>query len=380
MSSVTLTLVREGPVRGNYSGSLFRPQVWLFAVYDRSTTDVMLSCEYSNQLYMGRLDLTTELAQRTYSSFRAVTWQQVATTSSRLSDHWHIFDHGRHYLSYNDTTSPGTEIYVARVENDLADIGSPTEICAISTTEQVSPGTCGTSYNVSSAAVLMSNCLISLNDHFLIAGDTGVVLVVANQRDNQLVICDIDADLLSGSEVGAYYFSGARPDGTAYPMEAGGSAWRGSTSGGVTSYYFITQGSFDTVSDTDSDIYYGVTENSTWSQPASPNWSISEVDSTGADAFLMFPTIYRFTNGWSVVHYVRIYTSLGYTGGDVVRQLIDASGTPYGTPTSLVNASATRSAARPHVTLVGDYLITTWDEEIPSGQRCFMRIDQVILT
>lgn len=67
-------------------------------------------------------------------------------------------------------------------------------------------------------------------------------------------------------------------------------------------------------------------------------------------------------------------------GGDVVRQLIDDTGNPYGTAETLVTATATRSAARPHVTLVGDYFITTWDEEVSTGFRCYMRIDQVTMS
>ncbi len=381
MSSVTLALARHGPVRGTLGGRSFRPATWLFAVADGNATDLMLSCEYGSQLYAGRLDIATELSGTTNSTFNAAEWAQVTTTSASIADHWHLFEHGHHYLSYHDTTSPGTEIYVLRLEPDLSDVSSPVEVCAVSTTPQSSPGVCGPYPTVTSAAVTSSECMLSLNDHFMFASALGVYLVVCNQRStqNELVVLELDEDLLAGSDVGPYAFTGTRGDGTAYPMEAGGSALA-APAGGAGRFSLVTQSSFDTATGTDSDLYCGETD-ATWVQPASPTRTISEVDSLGNDRFLMFPTLARFENGWSVVTYVRYSTlGAGFQGGDVVRQLLDEMGVPSGPAEVLVTATATRVAARPHVALWGDYLLTTWDEQVSTGTRCYMRVDRVTLS
>lgn len=380
MSSVTLTLQRHGPVRGTYAGAGFKPQIWLFAVYDRNTRDCMLSCEKDSQLYMARMDLFRELKQAENAAFKAMDWSLVGTTTGTPSDHWHIFAHGRHYLSFNDTATTGTELYVLRVERDLSDVSSPVELCLISVYEQSgTPGTCLTGWNVPSAPVLLTNCLVSLNDHFMVVAATGVYVVVADQKNNELLVCQTDNGLTTGSQVGTYGFTDLQPDGSEYAIQAGGSGGRGGASGGVRNYDFVTQTSFDTTSTADSDLYYGVRDD-TFSPPASPTWEISEEDDYGNDLFLMFPTRIKLTNGWSIVTYIRYDTTSGYDGGDVVRQLFDASDAESGDVEVLMTASATRGAARPHVTLVGNFLITTWDEVVPAGLRCYMWVDLLALT
>lgn len=380
MSSVSFTLKREGPVRGTHAGAAFKPQTWLFPVYDRYANSLMLSCEKGKQLYMGRLDLTAELAVTSANyKFISVDWEQVATTSAKLSDHWHIFAHGVHYISYNDVQSPGTELYALRIRPDLANVSSPTELCVISKLVQSStPGVCvyGT-WNVPSAAVLLDECIVSLNDHFIVVASSGVFVVVANQRTNMLLVVQTDTWLSTATLVGDYEFTATRSDGSPYPMQAGGSAWRG----GKKSYHVVTQTSFST-SDVDSDIYYGETDD-VWTTPTSPTWEISEVNASGDEMFLMFPTRQKFKNGWSVVTYIRQDTSLGYSvgGGDVVRQLFDSSDAPSGGVEVLRSATSALGPSRPHVTLVGNYLITGWDENRGSkGFRCYMRIDEVTLT
>lgn len=127
----------------------------------------------------------------------------------------------------------------------------------------------------------------------------------------------------------------------------------------------------ETLSPTDEGaIRYGIADSS-WSLVSAPTLSISEIGKN-----LMMPTILKFTNGWMLITYLRMDTTSGYT--DVVRQLYDGY-TPQGSPETLVSGTGTVEYARPHVTRVGNYLITCWDQNDSSGggYSCYMRIDEI---
>ena len=86
--------------------------MWLFAVDDGSP-QLALSAESDGQLLMGRLDVTNPAA--------SVSWQTVAgpadTGGVPIADHWHIFAHGYHWIVFS--VAGDSASYLLKVGKDF---------------------------------------------------------------------------------------------------------------------------------------------------------------------------------------------------------------------------------------------------------------------
>lgn len=185
MSSVTLTLAREGTVTGYLGTSLFTPEIWLHAVYDR-LSDVMLSCEAGNALYMGRLDLAGELRRWTRRGYVDTTdillidWQVILVTPDKILDHWHIFAHGRHFLTYVDKDT-GTEVYAITMDTALSRASAGGDVPILGQTLSTS--------RVSGLVDLSSDH--AYNDHFTVVSASGFYIGVIDHSDGNITIVEV---------------------------------------------------------------------------------------------------------------------------------------------------------------------------------------------
>ncbi|HJX12720.1 MAG TPA: hypothetical protein VJ377_04245, partial [Dehalococcoidales bacterium] len=87
-------------------------KVWLFAV-DDGNPNLALSAESDGKLLMGRLDATDPKA--------TVSWQTVAsptdTGGASIADHWHIFTHGYHWLVFS--VAGDSASYLLKLDKDF---------------------------------------------------------------------------------------------------------------------------------------------------------------------------------------------------------------------------------------------------------------------
>jgi len=285
-------------------------QVWLFAV-DDGNPNLALSAESDGRLLMGRLDMTNPNA--------VVSWQTVAgpadTGGASIADHWHIFAHGYHWLVFS--VAGDSASYLLKLDKDFRRL----------------------------ALVAIGHTDGPTNDMFLVAEPDGVAVAhFAPGYGHTIHRFDMQAKKIEQVRIGGGTSTHANGS-SAIPVEGGYLLFSSETLNPlVTSAVRLIQ--FD----------------ASW-RPI----NISVVfDEIGTNAVM--PTAVRLATGYIVVH-LRIRTGVsprgeapqgtpqGNDSGALLRLVLAPDGTIVSRET-LVSSGGNR----PHTTLLGDLLVTTWDE------------------
>jgi len=294
--------------------SITGAEVWLFAVDDGNPL-LAVSAESDGKLIMGRLDISDPAA--------SVSWQTVAgpadTGGVSIADHWHIFAHGYHWLVFSvagDNTS-----YLLKLDKEFQRL-------AIVPVEHVDGPT---------------------NDMFLVAEPDGVAVAhFAPGYGHTLHRFDTQANKTGQVRIGGDKFTHANGS-SAIPVDGGYLVFASETlNPSATSAVRVIQ--FD----------------ASW-RPVDVR-PVMDEDGTNA----AMATALRLDSGYTIVH-LRVRTGVSprqktpsapQTGsplpddsGALVRLVLAPDGTITSRET-LVSEGANRA----HTALVGDLLVTTWDE------------------
>ncbi|MDP2916408.1 MAG: sialidase family protein [Dehalococcoidia bacterium] len=327
---MTSTSVPE-PVAAPTIASVLAPRsipgakLWLFAV-DDGNPRLAVSAESDGQLLMGRLDVT--------NPDTAVSWQTVAgptdTGGVSIADHWHIFAHGYHWLIFS--VAGDSASYLLKLNKDFQRL----------------------------ALVPVGHTDGPTNDMFLVAEPNGVAVAhFAPGYGHTVHRFDVQAKKTGQVRIGGGIFTHANGS-SAIPVEGGYLLFSSETlNPSVTSAVRLIQ--FDTA----------------W-RPVNVRAVLDE-DGTNA----VMPTAVRLGSGYTVVN-LRIRTGvsprqkeppapqpgslLPDDSGALVRLVLTPDGTIVSRETLVSNG-----ANRAHTTLVGDLLVTTWDE----NGTARVRVDRV---
>ena len=299
------------------SMSIAGAQLWLFAI-DDGNPQLAISAESDGQLLMGRLDVT--------NPDTSVSWQTVASSTDTggvsIADHWHIFAHGYHWLVFS--VAGGSASYLLKLDKDFLRL----------------------------AIVPVGHTDGPTNDMFLVAEPDGVAVGHFTPGYGHTVHrFDVQANKSGEVRIGGGIFTHANGS-SAIPVEGGYLLFASETlNPSVTSAVRLIQ--CDT----------------TWN-PVNVS-TVFDEDGTNA----VMPTAVRLDSGYYIVH-LRVRTGVSpQTGslllddsGAMVRLVLTPDGTIFSRET-LVSDGTNRA----HTTLVGDLLVTTWDE---TG-TVHLRIDRV---
>jgi hypothetical protein len=260
---------------------------------------------------MGRLDVTNPNA--------AVSWQTVAgpddTAGVPIADHWHIFAHGYHWLVFS--VAGDSASYLLKLDRDFRRL----------------------------ALVSVGHTDGPTNDMFLVAEPNGVAVAhFVPGYGHTIHRFDVQANKTGQVRIGGGSFTHANGS-SAIPVEGGYLLFSSETlNPSVTSAVRLIQ--FD----------------ASW-QPINVRTVLDE-DGTNA----VMPTAVRLDSGYTIVH-LRIRTGVSPRGqpqpgsllpddsGALVRLVLAPDGTIVSRETLVSNGTN-----RAHTTLVGDLLVTTWDE------------------
>lgn len=301
---------------------LERGAMWLFVVEDDQGR-LISSCERGQRIHVGVLDLSGRTPR--------VTWEAVETPEP-VADHWHVFAHGRHWLS---CSTPGAKrSHLIALDTALRRAGS----WKVADEEKAGRGG------------------IPTNDHFLVAEPEGVAV----------------GHFLPGHGHRVFRFAkDGTPRGT---VDIGGGGFRhanGSSANPVEDGFALW------ASQTLAPNQPGVV---TWIQ-VSRDWETTsrratiEVDR----ANLSMPSAVRCASGEWIVHLRQISDLAGGPAprpggampadmGDIVRYVVDEDGSIAGR-----EVIAEGEFARPHALLARDRLLTTWDGD----GGVWIRVDRV---
>jgi len=287
--------------------------VWLFAVDDGSP-QLALSAESDGKLLMGRLNVSDPGA--------TVSWQTVAgpadTGGVSIADHWHIFAHGFHWLVFS--VAGDSSSYLLKLDKEFRRL----------------------------ALVPVGHTDGPTNDMFLVAEPDGVAIGhFAPGYGHTVHRFDVEAKKTGQVRIGGGVFTHGYGS-SAIPVEGGYLLFATETlNPSATSAVRLIQ--FD----------------ASW-QPVNVK---AVFDENGTNAAMA--TAVRLDNGYTIVH-LRIRTGVSprqkapspQTGspptddsGALVRLVLAPDGI-IASKETLVSSGTNR----PHTTLVGDLLVTTWDE------------------
>ena len=289
-------------------------KLWLFAVND-GNPQMALSAEADGKLLMGRLDVTDPNA--------TVSWQTVASSTDAggvtIADHWHIFAHGYHWLVFS--VAGDSASYLLKLDKDFKRL----------------------------ALVPVEHTDGPTNDMFLVAEPDGVAVGhFAPGYGHTVHRFDLQAKKTGQVRIG----------GPSYTHANGSSAI--TVDGG---YLLFAS---ETLNPSTTSAVKLIRLDASW-QPVSVR---AVLDEDGTNAAMA--TAVRLDSGYTVVH-LRIRTGVSPRqqapaapqpgapmpddSGALVRLVLAPDGEIVSRETLV--ASGTNRA---HTTLVGDLLVTTWDE------------------
>jgi len=296
------------------AGSIAGASVWLFAVDDGSP-QLAVSAELDGKLIMGRLNVTDPDA--------SVSWQTVADTAGTdgvsIADHWHIFAHGYHWLVFS--VAGDSASYLLKLDRDFQ------RLAIVPVGHEDGP----------------------TNDMFLVAEPDGIAVAHFVPGYGHVVHrFDINADKTGQVRIGGGEFSHSNGS-SAIPADGGYLVFASETLNPLTTgaVLFIR---FD------------------------DEWRPLDIrplfDEDGTNAAMA--TAVLLDSGYTIIS-LRIITGvssrqtaspvpqpgspLPHDGGALLRLVMAPDGT-------IVSREilVSEEANRPHTILVGDLLVTTWDE------------------
>ncbi|MDP2730187.1 MAG: hypothetical protein Q8O55_06880 [Dehalococcoidales bacterium] len=295
--------------------SLTGTKVWLFAV-DDGNPHLALSAESDGQLLMGRLDIANPAA--------SVSWQTVAgpadTGGVTIADHWHVFAHGYHWLVFS--VAGDSASYLLKLDRDFKRL----------------------------ALVPVGHSDGPTNDMFLVAEPNGVAVGhFAPGYGHTVHRFDVDAKKTGQVRIGGGTYAHANGS-SAIPVEGG--------------YLLFAS---ETLNPSVTGAVRGIQFDASW-RPVNVKVVLDEEGTNAAMA-----TAVRLESGYTIAH-LRVRTGVSPRGtaigltpqpgslmpddsGALVRLVLAPDGTVVSRETL-----ASDGANRPHTTLAGDLLVTTWDE------------------
>jgi len=289
-------------------------EVWLFAVDDGNPL-LAVSAESDGKLIMGRLDISDPAA--------SVSWQTVAgpadTGGVSIADHWHIFAHGYHWLVFS--VAGDSASYLLKLDKEFQRL----------------------------AIVPVEHADGPTNDMFLVAEPDGVAVAhFAPGYGHTLHRFDTQANKTGQVRIGGDKFTHANGS-SAIPVDGG---------------YLVFAS--ETLNPSATSAVRVIQFNASW-RPVDVR-PVMDEDGTNA----VMATAVRLDSGYTIVH-LRVRTGVSprqkapsapQTGsplpddsGALVRLVLAPDGTITSRET-LVSEGANRA----HTALVGDLLVTTWDE------------------
>ena len=289
-------------------------KVWLFAV-DNGNPQLAVSAESDGKLLMGRWDVTNPSS--------TVSWQTVAgptdTGGVSIADHWHIFAHGYHWLVFS--VAGDSASYLLKLDKDFQRL----------------------------ALVPVGHTDGPTNDMFLVAEPNGVAVAhFAPGYGHTIHRFDVQSNKTGQVRIGGGIFTHANGS-SAIPVEGG---------------YLLF--SSETLNPSATSAVKLIQLDASW-HPVNVR---AVLDEDGTNAAMA--TAVRLDSGYTIVH-LRIRTGvsprqkepttpqpgslLPDDSGALVRLVLAPDGTIVSKET-LVPGGTNRA----HTTLVGDLLVTTWDE------------------
>ena len=287
--------------------------LWLFAVDDGSP-QLALSAESDGKLLMGRLNVTDPSA--------TVSWQIVASPADAgglsIADHWHIFAHGYHWLVFS--VAGDSASYLLKLDKNFKRL----------------------------AIVPVGHTEGPTSDMFLVAEPGGVEVGHFAPGYGHTVHCfDLQAKKTGQVRIGGGSYTHTNGS-SALPLEEG-------------YLLFATESLNPTVTSAVRAIRFDSSWRPLETQPV--------FDEDGTNAAMA--TGVRLASGYTIVH-LRVRTGVsprqktpgpqpGSLPADDSGALVRLVLAPDGTMVSKETLDA-RGTNRVHTTLVGDLLVTTWDE------------------
>lgn len=289
-------------------------KTWLFAVDDGSP-QLALSAESDGKLLMGRLDVNTPDA--------AVSWQTVAspadTGGKSIADHWHIFAHGYHWIVFS--VAGDSASYLLKLDKNFQRLA----IAPVGHTDGPT------------------------NDMFLVAESDGVAVGhFAPGYGHTIHHFDLAANKTGQVRIGGGTFAHSNGS-SAIPVDGG-------------YLLFATE----TMNPLATSAVRLIRFDASWS----PVNIGAVLDEDGTNAAMA--SAVRLDSGYTIVH-LRVRTGVSPRqksptaqqpgspmpddSGALVRLVLDPNGTIVSRETVV-----SERANRPHTTLVGNLLITAWDE------------------
>jgi hypothetical protein len=298
--------------------------LWLFAVDDGSP-QLALSAESDGKLLMGRLNVTDPSA--------TVSWQTVASLADTgglpIADHWHVFAHGYHWLVFS--VAGGSASYLLKLDKDFKRL----------------------------AIVPVRHTDGPTNDMFLVAEPDGVAVGhFAPGYGHTVHRFDLQAKKTGQVRIGGGIYTHTNGS-SALPLEEG-------------YLLFATESLNPTVTSAVRAIRF----DSSWC----PLGTQPVFDEDGTNAAMA--TGVRLSSGYTIVH-LRVRTGVSPRqktpgpqpgslpaddSGALLRLVLAPNGTVVSRDTLIVSG-----ANRPHTSLVGDLLATTWDE----AGSISLRVDRI---
>ena len=299
--------------------------MWLFAV-DDGDPHLALSAESDGQLLMGRLDMANPNA--------TVSWRTVASPADTggvpIADHWHIFAHGYHWLVFS--VAGDSASYLLKLDRDFKRL----------------------------ALVPVGHTDGPTNDMFLVAEPDGVAVGhFAPGYGHTIHRFDVQAKKIGQVRIGGGMFTHTNGS-SAIPVEGG----------------YLVYAS-ESLNPSVTSAVRAIKFDSSWH----PVDIIPVFDENGTNAVMA--TAVRLDSGYTIV-YLRLRTGvsprqklpsapqpgslLPDDSGALMWLVLTQDGTVVSKET-LVSGGANR----PHITLVGDMLITTWDE----NDTAHLRVDRI---
>jgi len=288
---------------------------WLFAI-DDGAPQIALSAEADGKLLMGRLDLSNPEV--------GITWQTVASPADTggipIADHWHIFAHEYHWIVFS--VAGDSASYLVKIDKEFQRL----------------------------VLVPVGHSNGPTNDMFMVAEPNGVgVAHFAPGYGHTVHHFDVQASKTGEVNIGGGKFTHGNGS-SAIPVVGGYLLFASETlNPSATSAVKLIQ--FDP----------------SW-RPVSVSAVVNEDGTNAAMA-----TAVRLDSGYTVVNLrIRDDVSPRQTtpsgpqpgsllpddSGALVRLVLSPDGTIVSRETLVSD-----SANRPHTTLVGDLLVTTWDEK-----------------
>jgi hypothetical protein len=313
MGSATTTAV-PNIVPAQTPRSIAGAKTWLFAVDDGSP-QFALSAESDGQLFMGRLDVTNPAA--------SVSWQRVAgpadTGGVSIADHWHIFAHGYHWIVFS--VAGDSASYLLKLGKDFQRL----------------------------ALVPVGHTDGPTNDMFLVAEPDGVAVGhFALGYGHTIHRFSLEANKTGQVRIGGGAFTHSNGS-SAIPVDGG---------------YLVF------ASETMNPAVTGAVRLIRFDASWRPVNTGAVLDEDGTNAAMA--SAVRLDSGYTIV-LLRIRTDVSLRqkapttqqpnsllpddSGALVRLVLDPNGTIVSRETLVSDR-----ANRPHTTLVGNLLITTWDE------------------